>query len=150
MDVSVAQVSRDEFNKIAEEVHLGCFSEYRPKDMNRFNFALLASSQEKGLTAYATVLEHDSESAYMQHGGCFHPDNKMLTTKSYLKMIEWLKMKYPVVTTRIFNWNIPMIKLALQAGFLIHGVEYYKESENFKGGVLLCLHLESEHFKGAQ
>lgn len=150
MNVYVEKVMKDDFDKIAEEVHYGCFNEYRPKEMNRFNYALLAHSQDQGLTAYATVLEHDAESAYMQHGGTFHPNSKMLTTKSYLEMVAWLKKHYPVITTRIFNWNIPMLKLALQAGFLIHGVEYYKESPNFKGGILLCLNLESEHFKGDQ
>ena len=146
MNLTIEPVEKDEFNKIAEDAHWGCFKDFRPKEMNRFNYALLTKSEDKGLTSYCTILEHDAESAYMQHGGSFHPDNKLLTTKSYLSMIEYLKKKYPVITTRIFNWNVPMLKLALQAGFLIHGVEYYKESPNFKGGVLLCLNLESDHF----
>jgi hypothetical protein len=145
MEVTVTKVSLEEFNVIAEDVHKGCFQEMRPKEMNRFDYALLTSTEKNGLTSYSTILEHDSASAYMQHGGTFHPDNKMLTTKSYLKMIEWLKGHYPVLTTRIFNWNVSMIKLALQAGFLIHGVEYYHDTENFKGGILLNLKLEVGH-----
>lgn len=146
MEVIVTKVSLDDFNLIAEDVHKGCFQEVRPKEMNRFDYALLTSTEQHGLTSYATILEHDAESAYMQHGGTFHPDNGFLTSKSYMKMIDWLKEKYPVITTRIFNTNKPMLRLADRAGFLIHGVEYYKDSENFKGGVLLCLNLENEQF----
>ena len=143
MEVIVTKVSRDEFNVISEDVHKGCFQEIRPKEMSRISYALLTSTEEKGLTSYATVIEHDSLSAYMQHGGTFYPDNKMLTTKSYFKLIEFLRFHYPVITTRIFNWNVAMIKLALQAGFLITGVEFDQDADGFKSGVLLNLKLET-------
>ena len=145
MGIGVEKVTAEDFAKIAKDAHLACFNEDRPADFNRFDYALVCHRDHENLTAYATILEHDANSAYMQHGGTFS-DNGMLTVKSYLLMIEWLKRNYGAITTRIFNDNIPMLKLALTAGLQIHGIEYYKDSDNFKGGVLLCLSMESEYF----
>jgi len=142
MNIGVEKIPADEFAKIARNAHLSCFREDRPDEFNRFDYALVCHREHEILTAYSTILEHDAESAYMQHGGTFS-ENGMLTVKSYLLMLEWLKSQYPVITTRIFNDNIPMLKLALAGGFKIHGIEYYKESANFKGGILLCLSMES-------
>lgn len=141
MEINVFPVSLEEFNQIAEQVHRAVFQDERPASMNKFDYALLCETPQKELTAYATILEHDAESAYMQHGGAL-TKNSLLTVKSYFLMIEWLKKKYPVITTRIFNDNIAMLNMAMRAGLRIHGVEYYKETPNFKGGILLCLNLE--------
>jgi len=141
MGVGVEKLSANKFAEIARNAHLSCFNEDRPDEFNRYDYALVCHRDHEALTAYATILEHDADSAYMQHGGTFS-DNGMLTVKSYLLMIAWLKAHYPVITTRIFNDNIPMLKLALTAGLRIHGIEYYKESVDFKGGVLLCLKME--------
>jgi RimJ/RimL family protein N-acetyltransferase len=148
MSVMVEKLSLDEFNKVAEAAHLTFFGEDRPKEFNRFDYALVCHTEEKGLITYSTILEHDAESAYMQHGGAFpNVINGPFTVRGYNKMVDFLKERYPVITTRIFNDNIPMIKLALSVGFKIHGVEYYVESPNFKGGILLCLSLENKEFK---
>lgn len=127
---------------------MACFKEERDPDFDRYDYAIICNNEKRDILAYATILEHDARSAYMQHGGTFST-NGLITVKSYMLIIDWLKKKYPILTTRIFNTNVPMLKLALQAGFLIHGVEYYPDNNNFKGGVLLCLHMESDYFKEA-
>jgi hypothetical protein len=138
-DVTLEKLSIDEFSKIAENVHLGAFGEIRPASFNRFNYALVCTSEAKGLTAYSTIIEHDAESAYMQHGGTFLKKNEaFMTVRSYLMMIGFLKENYKLITTRIFNDNLPMIKMALEAGFMITGCESLKE------GTLLCFRLESD------
>lgn len=143
MNIELQVVPRDEFSKIDSLVHKACFGEDRPSDFNRYDYALICRNIDKDiLTAYATILEHDSETAYMQHGGALS-DDRMATVKSYLMMIKWLKEKYEVITTRILNTNTAMLKMAMQAGFLIHGVESYpKETRNHRCGTLLSLHIE--------
>jgi hypothetical protein len=142
-DVVVEKISAKDFEPLARDAHLVCFGDDRPADFNRFDYALIVHTTGDRLTAYSTILEHDADSAYMQHGGTLTED-KLLTVKSYLMMIKWLKERYPVITTRIFNDNIAMLKLAMQAGLRIHGVEYYNETKHFKGGILLNLKMENE------
>lgn len=142
--INVKQINPDQFKPIAKEAHLVCFKEDRPDDFNRYDYVLVCEAHDK-LTGYATILEHDQKSAYMQHGGAL-TDNQLLTVKSYFLMIDWLKKKYPIICTRIFNYNIPMLNLAMRAGLRICGVEYFKETPNFKSGVLLSLYLEQEEF----
>lgn len=148
MNVSLEVVDKDNFLKISEKIHAVCFKEERPKDFERFNFALVCSNEDRGMTAYSTILEFDAESAYMQNGGTFPDTPKFLTVKSYFMMVNWLKRKYPVITTRIFNYNKPMINMAMKAGFDIIGVESYRETPNYKGGTLLSLSMESDLYNG--
>lgn len=149
MSVTLEVVNPEEFSKLGEKIHEVCFKENRPSDFNRFDYSIVCHNDKHGLTAYSTILELDAETAYMQHGGTFPDTPKLLTVKSYMMMVEFLKKKYPVLVTRIFNDNVAMIKLALTAGFKIHGVEYYNETPNFKGGILLNLNMESEYFSEA-
>lgn len=143
MNISLEQVSREEFGKISSDAHMVCFETSRPASFERYDYALVCYDEQK-LTAYSTILEYDAETAYMQNGGAL-TKNGLKTVRSYLMMIEWLKKKYPVITTKISNTNNPMLKLAIQAGFLIHGVEYYNETENFRKNILLCLKIEHDN-----
>lgn len=144
MRVDLEKVSAEDYRKLGPKIHGVVFNESRPEDFDRIDFAILCHTEKHGLTAYATIIEADAETAHMQHGGTFPDTPKILTVKSYLLMIEYLKKNYPVLTTKIFNTNIAMIKLALTAGFLINGVEYFEETKNFKGGVLLNFMMESD------
>lgn len=140
MDIFVEQVSREEFLKISKDVHLGAFFEHREPDFERLNYALVCHDSHDKLTAYATIIEHDADSAYMQHGGCFSDVEKFKTVKSYLLMMNYLKGKYKTITTRIFNENIAMLKLAFTAGLRVIGVEYSAGSDS--PSILLHLRLD--------
>lgn len=142
--VTVRKIEPNEFKPISEMVHRSCFNEERPADFNRYDYVLVClSDKEDKFFGYSTILEHDAETAEMQHGGSVS-GSKFLTVKSFLMVVEWLKAKYPVITIKIFNHNISMLNMAMRAGLRIHGVEYYQDTQNFKGGVLLCLKMERE------
>lgn len=134
----VEKVSYMEWNKLAEAAHKIAFGEERPAWMNTFDFAIVCFEDEK-ILSYATIIEMDKNTAYMQHGGAM-PSTKG-STRSYLtyeKTIEFLKANYRRITTRIQNTNIPMLKFAMKQGLLIHGVDYYP------GEIFLHLRWERE------
>lgn len=129
--MTVIKYSQDDWVKLSEGVHLEIFNEYRSKDLNRIDFALVAFEDEKAL-GYITCKEFDSESIYIGFGGIF-PDIQK-TTKAfsvYCKGLEYLKDHYLRATTLIENTNIPMIKMALKAGLKITGIK------NFENTILL-------------
>lgn len=118
----VEKVSLEEFNLIGEDIHRGTFGVERPKHMNTFDFALIVRN-ETTLLAYATLIEHDAESVYMQHGGAFtEAKGTAAVARAYYMMIKWLKERYRNAFTQILNLNIPMLKLALSAGFIPTGM----------------------------
>lgn len=146
MSISVEVVTKEEFMSFSEKVHKILFDEERAPSFERINYALVCRNEKYGLIGYSTILELDAESAFMQNGGALKHVPEFIVGKSYLLMVKFLKNKYAVIKTTIFNTNIRMLKLASRAGFIIHGVEYYKETKNFKGGTLLNLHMESDLF----
>lgn len=136
--LSISKLSRSEWSGLSENVHKYSFGVERPPDMDRIDYALVVRKDEEELCGYATIIELDAESAYMQHGGNFEASRgSTLTLKTYLSIIEFLSRNYKNVSTRIFNQNRAMIKLALTAGFLICGVDVSRE-----GKVYLVLELE--------
>lgn len=146
MEIFLEKVSKEEFSKVSKDAHMACFGKERPVEFERYDYALVCYDDQK-LTAYSTVLEQDAETAYMQNGGTL-TSNKLKTVKSYLMMTEYLKSNYPVIITKVSNVNIPMIKLALQAGFIIYGVEYFNETKNFEKSIMLCFKIENDEYGG--
>lgn len=136
MNLIVERITLEQWNEIAEDAHLTCFNEIRKKEMNTFDFAIVTRN-EKELCTYATCIEMDKDSVYMQHGGAFpNVARGVYTVKGYLMTLSLLKETYRRASTRIQNINIPMLKLALAAGFLVNGVD------NFDGEIFL--HLRNE------
>ncbi len=121
--MKLERVSPENWNKVAEEAHLTCFSELRPKSRNTIDYAILVHDEEKPC-AYATIIEMDQMSAYMQHGGAF-PETKgtAKSFRSYQMIIDHLSEFYQALTTRIENTNVPMLKFALSVGFLPIGMD---------------------------
>lgn len=118
----------DEFNQLAEDAHLICFKEARPRYVNTFHFALMVEDENGVPLSYSTCLELDKASVYMQHGGAFPSAEKgPLTVRSYHLMLNYLREHYERASTIIKNTNIAMIKLAYSAGFVIHGVDYMQD-----------------------
>lgn len=120
-------LSLPEWNEIAEQWHKACFEEQRPASMNRCDYALVVTDSEK-MICYTTILEFDSQTAHMQHGGSA-PEVRgtALTVRGYKMMMQWLREKYSQATTHIGNWNIPMLKMAMNEGFLIVGADFHND-----------------------
>lgn len=132
--MELVKLSSSEWHNFSQEAHLICFNEEMSRELNRIDFALV--SHEEGLPlAYTTCREFDAETIYMQFGGAF-PSAKgtMKSFQSYMKILEALKSHYKRATTLIENKNIPMLKFAMKAGFLITGLRHYK-------GAILLEHL---------
>jgi hypothetical protein len=128
MSLEIVKLDDKEWANVSEDTLKYSFLTDWPKEKNRVDFALIVQNPEtKAPYCFATVLEFDSESAYMQHGGNFPASRgTILTTKGYLMMIGHLKERYKSVSTRIWNKNKAMLKLAWAAGFCITGTQQDK------------------------
>lgn len=122
-------LKKDQWNALAENAHLTCFKEERPAHLNTFDFAVMVEENDVPL-AYATCIELDSESVYMQHGGAFPSAAK--SAKAYLaykSILNFLRGTHKRASTRIRNTNLPMLKMALKEGFIINGIDYYEDNQ---------------------
>lgn len=121
--MTLHRVSLDEWNKLSESAHLAVFKERRPPWMNTFDYALFVEEASVPMT-YATCIEFDSESVYMQHGGAFPPAEKSIKAyRGYQLIMEYLRKCYLRASTRIQNTNLKMLHMAMKEGFLINGVD---------------------------
>lgn len=112
-------------DKYSEKAHLSSFGEFRPKELERIDFALVATDgpEPKG---FVTCKEMDSETLYWQYGGAFSgTQNTFAVAPCYFEMIKWCLDRYQRVTTRIENTNIAMLKLAFKVGFLVIGTRVF-------------------------
>lgn len=122
----VRKIPPEEWRVISEEAHKVCFSEIRPKDMERISFALIA--EKDGVPAgYVTCRELDSESVYWQYGGSFPNIKKNIySMRAYEAFHKFTKeLGFKRITTYIQNTNISMLKLAFSQGFRIIGVRLF-------------------------
>jgi len=120
------KLSSKEWEIYAEAAHLAVFSENRPKEMNRIDFALVVHDGDLPL-GYGTFRELDDESVYMQYGGAFPSCAKTMNAwYVYEQVINTLKKScYKRATTLIENKNIPMLKFAFKMGFKIMGIRFF-------------------------
>lgn len=133
----IEQVSARDFKSIELQAHVICFGEKKLEDLSRIDFAILAFDPENQISGYATCIEMDKETLYLQHGGAFpNYEKKHHVLFGYIQMIRWMKERYKRVTTRVENTNIPYLKLALKAGFLVNG------TYTFNNKIYLELHNE--------
>lgn len=133
MNLELVKVQPEVWKEVSAETIKHSLGYDWPPEKNRVSFALVVqSSDDKTPYCYSTVVEFDSESAYMQHGGNFPSAyGTALTAKGYFKMIEFLRGQYKNLSTRILNKNLPMIKLALSVGFLIVGTQTDKYGDTY-------------------
>lgn len=124
-------LSKDTWSEMSESAHLICFSEHRPKSMDKIDYCLFI--EDEGVPcSYATVREIDEETFYLQYGGAFPSIKGTVNSfKCYLMVINYLLENYKRGTTYVENTNTAMIKFALKAGGIITGIR------NFEGSVLL-------------
>lgn len=115
----------DEWNKLAETAHMICFNEERPAFMNTFDFALFVEENDVPL-AYATCIELDKHSVYMQHGGVFPSATMTVKSfKAYEMIMDYLRNKYVRASTRVERSNKTMRRFAEKVGFEINGIDNF-------------------------
>lgn len=136
--MQILKIPKDEWSVCSAKAHLVSFGQGRPPEFERIDYALLAVRGETPL-GYITCREHDGNTVYWQFGGSF-PGTRgtVLTWKLYQAGIALARESYQRITTYISNENIPMLKLAMKAGFRVIGVR------NFKRNILLELMLDFE------
>lgn len=135
MKFKISKISYDEWEKyLARDSYLISFGVHRNPSLDRIDFALLAADDENKLSGFITCKEMDAETVYFQYGGSMPNYEKTLNVFSgYMSFVHWTKERYKRITTRIENTNLPMLKLAMKAGFLVIG------SFNFNGKIFLEL-----------
>lgn len=123
--MNLRKLSREEWGVVSQEAHALVFKENRSTHLNTFDYALMVSDDSDTPVAYATIIEMDKYSAYMQHGGAFPAfAQSPKVARAYHLMIAYLKEHNIKISTRVLNTNLPMIKLALSAGLLINGIDF--------------------------
>lgn len=98
------------------------------EDMNRVSYAILAQDDSAGTPyGFATIVELDKKTAYIQHGGTF-PTTKgtALGGRGFLHIIEHLRNRYQHIQMRVKNTNFSMLKLCIKAGFVVCGIQQDK------------------------
>jgi hypothetical protein len=135
--IKLSIIPKKDWDLYAESAHLICFGELRPKELNRYDFTIVAENKDGVPLVYSTIRENDSVSAYMQYGGAF-PSSKgtILSYRCFIEIVEWLKQKYRHINMLVENKNKPMLKFAMSAGFEIIGIR------NFKNEIYLELLME--------
>ncbi|MBX3017976.1 MAG: hypothetical protein KF767_08810 [Bdellovibrionaceae bacterium] len=115
-----------EWAKFSEAAHLVVFDERRPTAMERISFALVVETEEGKPAGYATIKELDSETAYFQYGGAF-PGTKGTTAalRAYRMIMRFIRDGYRRAGTLIENTNTPMLKFAMNEGWVISGLRVY-------------------------
>lgn len=125
MNIYVQKVLPYEWQNISAITHKVSFGQERSPEMDRIDYALVAFNDEKEPVGYCTIIEIDKNSIYMQHGGAFPNIAKSVwTVKTYFMFLNWLKDDYKSITTRTWNENLPMLKLAMSAGLRINGTHF--------------------------
>jgi hypothetical protein len=147
MSLELKKLSPDEWAYLSESALKYSFGKDWPKEKNRVSYALIVEDNTSGdIMCYSTLIELDSESVYMQHGGNF-PTAKgsVLTTRGYLMMVNYLRENYKSVSTRIWNKNKAMLKLAWAGGFVIQGLDLAQDKS-----IMLIHELEMNDRESAQ
>ena len=142
MSLRVEKLSPEEWAILSENAIKYSFGwDTWPKERFRVSYALIVKDDETDeIYCYSTIVEMDSETAFMQHGGN-SPTAKgnIKTTRGYLMMLNYLRELYKTIQTTIWNKNKPMLKLAWAGDFVIKGVITDK-----LGDILLLHEIDTE------
>jgi hypothetical protein len=118
----VHQLPPADWAQISVNLHKVAFQETMTADQDRIDFALVVGNDQYPMVGYVTCKEWDRDSVYWQFGGALHgAKNTALSFRGYQAMIDWCLYRYKVLTTRIENENLVMLKFAMKVGFRIVG-----------------------------
>ena len=121
--MKVHRIQADKWAQMSETFHAVVFGQPFADSSERIDYALTVTNAEQKLIGYSTVREETGSVAYMQYGGALpEKQNTASVWWAYKELVDWLAERYDVVTTRIENTNLPMLRIATKVGFLITGV----------------------------
>jgi RimJ/RimL family protein N-acetyltransferase len=137
----IKQITKDEWKLFSENAHCAIFEKHKNSNLEKCDFAILFYENEKSLPlGFITCKELDSETLYYQYGGLFKDfRGKGFSTDLFKEISRWCHEKYKYVGFRVENTNLPMLKLAMNAGYKIVGIR------NFHNYILLEHLLEREN-----
>jgi RimJ/RimL family protein N-acetyltransferase len=108
-------------------------------DWHTADFALV-SKVDGEPSGYVQCIEMNKSVIYWQFGGAREEFRKKLSVlPCYSKMIQWTAERYKRIETRIENNNLPMLHLAMKAGFRAVG------TRTVRGRIFLELIFEREN-----
>lgn len=132
--ITVKKLSADDWAGFSEAAHKICFSEQKPKEWDRIDFALLGVNSDDVPLGYVTCREMDANAVYWQFGGAFPSSRGTINSFAcYAEFFRFCQLRYKRIATYIENTNQAMLKMAMKIGFLITGIR------NFDGEILLEL-----------
>lgn len=116
-------ISKISWEPLRDKVHQDCFGKDFLDDYKAYHFVVAVKDEAGEIVSYTQVKELDGESAYMTFGGTVAKHrNQGSGYKNFGAMVNVLKQKYKFVGVTTKTTNVGMIKLALNAGFLIIGM----------------------------
>lgn len=128
MDIEKISISEWK-SKYMNMFYYKTFNEFRNELDEKSDFILIAFHNNSPV-GFVTCLELDNETIYWQFGGAFDEIKRSyMVSEKYKGFIEYIKnnyKNYKRITTKIENTNFSMIKLAMKYGFLINGVNSFK------------------------
>ncbi len=123
--MKVVKYDKAQWDLVAEGIHKAVFGEYRPANLNRFDFALCVWD-EMIPVGYITCRETDSESVYISYGGVLPEVRRSSESQKGMELlVDYLKSNYARANMMVENTNVPMLKKAMNHGFLAVGIFNY-------------------------
>ena len=93
---------------------------------------LLVETDEGKAVAFVGVKNIDRNQAYLKYGEATKPmRGTALTGRALVKITEAMHSKYRYLYMIVKNTNAPMIRIAIKAGWLIHGYHQALNGEGF-------------------
>jgi hypothetical protein len=121
---TISQLNGEQWGEVSEAFHQLVFSHQREKTTERVTGAFVDMDSTGRPFGFATYIELDDATVYLQFGGVIGPRQK--TPKSYKRFVafvEELQTKYEFIKTKVSSKNSLYIMMCLKAGFRINGVE---------------------------
>lgn len=107
---------------MSKDSHVVAFGEYRPPDIDRSDFVIIAIDQLDKYSGYITCKEMDSKSLYWQFGGPMPNYRGTIHVINILhSAMHWCRERYSRINTKVESTNLAMIKMHMKVGFLITG-----------------------------
>jgi hypothetical protein len=124
--IEVEQISKEVWlEKYHDKSFQRVFGEGKPRFDDRCNYALVVKKDSVPF-AFVTCIEMDAKNVYWQLGGVSGDYQKTgAAMNAMTACLDWSKEKYQSIAMRVENTNLPMVKLALKAEFLIIGTRNF-------------------------
>jgi len=115
-------ISPETWKECSEKVHSIVHQTHRHPEFERIDYVLV-SNDNTDTYGYITVKEWDKDSVYWDFGGSIPTASSVKVYNALMEAINFTFEKHKKITMHTYNENIPMLKLAMKAGFRIIGIK---------------------------